>query len=205
MIERRVPLLRRWQTWIWVAGGVAAAYLVYLLVAGLLTPPAPYGPAGNNMVMHDIVSAGGHGDSGWKFEAQSSEISPDGFTTTYNKVRNATFYRKGKPAYHLQADTVTVDSRNQNYSANGSVHVWSTDKALPEDLRTDDAYWNQTAQTLTCPADTTFVYHGSNLKTTRLTVNLQSGAAQLGDTAIDYTTPPPSPTPIVSAGPLPSP
>ena len=205
MNEVRLAPLRRWQTWLWIALGAGLIYLVYLLISGLLTPEAPLAPAGNNMVMHDIVSQGQHGDNGWHFEAQSSQISPDGYTTTYQKVRNATYYRHGKPAYRLQAETITVDSRNQNYAANGDVHVWSTDKALPEDLQTDDAYWNQGDQTLSCPTSTRFLYHGATLKTTHLSVNLQTGAAQLGDTGIDYTKPPPSPTPIVSAAPIPIP
>ncbi len=202
MIQPAIPPLRRWQTWVWIALGAGVVYLAYLLISGLTTPAAPLGPSGNNMVMRGIVSQGQHGDNGWHFEANSSQISPDGYTTTYQGVHDATFFRRGRAAYRLRADTVTVDSRNQNYSANGNVHVWSTDKALPEELQTDDAYWNQSDQTLTCPTETNFAYHGTKLKTTRLTVNLQSGAAQLGDTAIDYTKPPASPTPIVSAMPL---
>jgi LPS export ABC transporter protein LptC len=202
MIERLAPALRRWQTWLWIALGAVLAYLVYLLVSGLLTPAEPVTPSSSEMVMHDIVSQGQHGRNGWKFEAGSSEISPDGYTTTYHRVSKATFFRDGRPAYRLTADTVTVDTRNQNYSANGGVHVWSTMPTLPEDLQTDNAYWDQSTQMLNCPSLTRFVYHGTVMHTTRMTVNLQTGASELGDTSIDYTKPPPSPTAFVSAAPL---
>jgi len=196
--------LRRLNTWGWILIGAIAAYVLYLLVAGLLTPEAPEAPGANQMVMRGIVSEGSNGQSGWHFEAAQSEISPDGFSTTYHGVRNATFFRDGRPAYHLTATVVTVDSRNQNYSANGGVHVWSTAKTLPDDIQTDDAYWNQAGQLLTCPGSTAFVYHGTKLRTTHMTVNLQTGASTLGDTSIDYFKIP-SPMPLVSAAPLPPP
>ncbi|HET9341566.1 MAG TPA: hypothetical protein VFO25_01455 [Candidatus Eremiobacteraceae bacterium] len=202
MIGTLRAALRRPGTWGWVLGGAVVAYLVYLLVAGLLTPEAPSGPGANLITMRGIVSEGQNGKSGWYFEASNSEVSPDGFTTTYHDVRNATFFREGRPAYRLKAGLVTVDSRNQNYSATGGVHVWSSDQALPDDLQTDDAYWNQASQMLTCPGPTSFLYRGTTMHTTHMTVNLQSGASQLGDTTIDYFKIP-SPAPLVSAAPLP--
>jgi len=204
VIGRLPAAFRRPSTWGWILVGAVVAYLLYLLVAGLLTPEAPSGPGANLITMRGIVSEGQNGKSGWHFEASNSEVSPDGFTTTYHDVRNATFYREGQPAYRLMAGLVTVDSRNQNYSATGGVHIWSTDKTLPDDLRTDDAYWNQASQMLTCPGPTSFLYRGTTMRTTHMTVNLQSGASQLGDTTIDYFKIP-SPAPLVSAAPLPAP
>lgn len=184
--QERPPLLRRWQTWAWFGGFIGGGYVAYLLISGLLTPGSAAGGGDNQMVMKGIVSRGQHGSSGWHFIADSSEISPDGYTTTYRGVRDATFLRDGKPVYRLTAGTVTVDARNQNYSASGDVHVWSTSLVLPEELETDDAYWDQAGSTLTCPTDTRFVYHGAKMRTTHMTVDLTTGAAQLGDTAIDY-------------------
>lgn len=204
MKERIRPALRRPQTWGWIVVGAVAGYVLYLLIAGLLTPEAPSEPGADEMVMHGIVSEGQHGKDGWHFVADKSEITPDGFTTTYHGVHDATFFRDGKPAYHLTAFLVTVDSRNQNYSATGGVHVWSTDATLPDDLQTDDAYWNQASQTLTCPGATSFLYRGTHMHTTHMNVNLQTGASLLGDTAIDYFKIP-SPTPAVSAAPIPTP
>lgn len=202
MIEPLRGALRRPGTWGWIIVGAIVAYLIYLLVAGLLTPEAPSGPGANLITMRGIVSEGQNGKSGWHFEASKSEVSPDGFTTTYHDVQNATFFREGRPAYRLKAGIVTVDSRNQNYSATGGVHVWSTDQALPDDLQTDDAYWNQAGEMLTCPGPTSFLYRGTTMHTTHMTVNLQTGASQLGDTTIDYFKIP-SPAPVVSAAPLP--
>jgi len=189
--------------WGWILLGVVIVYLVYLLIGGLLTPETPTEPGANLMIMRGIVSEGSNGQSGWHFEASQSEISPDGFTTTYHGVKNATFFRNGQPAYRLTANMVTVDSRSLNYSANGGVHVWSTDKTLPDDLQTDDAYWNQGGQMLTCPGATSFLYRGTKMHTTHMTVNLQTGASTLGDTSIDYFKIP-SPTPLISAAPLPT-
>ena len=219
MIARLAPALRRWQTWGLLVLGACVLYVSYLLVTGLLTPAEPTTAADNEMVMKGIVSQGQHDRNGWKFQADSSEISADGYTTTYRGVHDATFFRDGKPAYRLAAAVVTVDSRNQNYSATGGVHVWSTSPTLPEDLQTDSAFWEQVDQTLTCTTATRFVYHGTTLNTSNMTVNLDTGASQLGNTSIDYTKPPPSPgtlnsgapalfapaavpTPAVSAGPL---
>lgn len=203
MSSRLYGALRRVSTWGWILLGAVAAYIIYLLVAGLLTPEAPTTPGENMITMRGIVSEGQNGKSGWHFEASHSEVSPDGFTTSYHDVRNATFYRDGRPAYRLTASLVSVESRNQNYSATGGVHVWSTDKTLPDDLRTDDVYWNQASELLTCPGSTTFVYHGTTMHTTHMTVNLQTGASVLGDTSIDYFKIP-SPAPLVSAAPLPT-
>lgn len=204
MMDQIAPALRRWQTWGWVFLVVAICYVIYLLVSGLLTPETPTTPTDNQMTMQQIVGVGQHGRSGWKFEAETSQISADGYTTTYKGVRDATFFRDGKPAYHLKADIITVDSRSQNYAANGGVHVWSTAATLPDELQTDSAYWDQSAQTLTSDTPTRFVYHGTTLHTTHMTVNMRTGASQLGDTSVDYVKPPGSPTPSVSAAPLPS-
>lgn len=202
MIDRLAPALRRWQTWAVIFLWVAVAYVSYLLVTGLLTPAAPITSADNGMLMRGITAQGEHGHSGWKFEADSSEISEDGYTTTYRGVHNATYFRDGRPAYRLTAGVVTVDSRNQNYSASGGVHVRSTSPTMPEDLQTDSAYWQQAEQTLTCATPTRFIYHGTTLHTTNMTVNMETGASRLGNTTIDYEKGPASPTPSVSAGPI---
>jgi lipopolysaccharide export system protein LptC len=198
MIRTIAAASRRWQSWVWLAGLAGAGYITYLLVSGLMTPAVPTPPASNQMIMHDIRSQGQHGRGAWKFVADSSAISPDGYTTTYRKVRDATYYRDGKPAYKLTADTVTADTRTQNYSATGGVHVWTVSTAQPDDLRTDDAYCSDAAQTLTCPTPTRFVYNGTTLYTTNMTVNMRTGQTQLGETTIDYQNPSPSPGPSIS-------
>ena len=202
MIARFAPALRRWQTWVVTFIWICVLYVAYLLVTGLLTPAAPSGTMDSQMVMRGIAAEGEHGHSGWKFKADSSEISSDGYSTTYHGVHDATFFRDGRPAYQLSAAVVTVDSRNQNYSATGGVHVRSTSETLPEDLVTDNAYWEQGDQTLICTSPTRFVYHGTTLHTSNMTVHMDTGASQLGVTTIDYEKPPGSPTPSVSAGPI---
>ena len=186
MIRRPLLNMRDWQTWFWIGVIAAAGYLAYLLVSGLLTPAPTSAPSDDEMQMHDIISRGQHGKSGWRFTADSSVISPDGYTTTYRQVRDATFLRDGRPAYRLTAGTVTVDSRNENYSATDGVHIWSNSPTLPDDLQTSDAYWDQAGQTPTCPTATRFVYHGALMITTHMTVDLDTGASQLGDTSVDY-------------------
>jgi len=202
VIERVTPALRRWQTWVSIFLWVAVAYVCFLLITGLLTPAAPTTSTDNQMVMHGIAAQGQHGRNGWKFEADSSEISADGYTTTYRGVHDATYSRDGRPTYRLTAGVVTVDSRNQNYSATGGVHVRSASPTMPEDLQTDSAYWEQAEQTLTCTAPTRFIYHGTTMHTSNMTVNMETGAAQLGDTAIDYVKGSPTPSVSVSAAPI---
>jgi LPS export ABC transporter protein LptC len=192
---RAVALIaRRWQTWVWIAVLALGGYIVYLLVTGLLTPQEPVQPSDNQMEMHGVVGQGSHGPSHWQFTADSSEISADGYTTTYHGVHQATYYRAGKPAYHLTATTITVDARNQNYTASEGVHMWSVAPHDAEDIRTTDAYWNNSAQLLTCTTPATLIYKGSELRTTGLTVNLRTGLAEFGDTSVDFIRPSPTPT-----------
>lgn len=193
MSDRRWGWLRQWQTWGWAALGAASLYVVYLLVSGLLTPAAPTQPGDSTMSMHGIVSEGRHGRTYWRFTADSSEISADGFTTTYHRVRDATYYRDGKPVYKLTAAQVLVDSRDQNYTASGGVHIWSTDGDR-RDFRTEDAYWNNAAQLLNCTTPTRVVYDGDVLHTSGLSVNLSTGAAEFGNSSLDYVKPSPAPT-----------
>jgi LPS export ABC transporter protein LptC len=183
-----------WRIAAWVAGASAVGYVIYLLVSGLLTPPLPPAPNGNQMVMRGIESEGRHGKTYWHFAADSSEISPDGYTTTYHNVHDATYYRDGKATYKMTASVVTVDSRNQNYSASGGVHIWSVLPGRTEDFRTEDAFWNDAAQLLTCSTPTRVVYRGSAMHTSGMTVDLRTGAAQMGITSIDYLKPSPTPT-----------
>lgn len=199
---RWLPSPRRWETWFWTLCALAAAYLIYLLIAGLLTPAVPSTPLDNEMLMRGILSRGQHGESGWRFVATSSEISPDGYTTTYRDVRDGRFWRDGRVLYRLTAGSVTVDARNLNYSATQGVHVWSTSPTLPEDLRTENAYWDQSGQTLTCTTSTRFLYHGTAVVTSHMTVNLDTGASELGDTAVDYRHAP-EPTAASTASPTP--
>jgi hypothetical protein len=162
-------------------------------VSGLLTPPAPTQPGDSMMSMRGIVGEGRHGRTYWRFSADTSDISADGFTTTYHHVRDATYYRDGKPVYQLSAARVMVDSRDQNYTASGGVHVWSTDGDR-RDFRTEDVYWNNAAQLLSCSSPARVVFDGDVLHTTGLSVNLSTGAAVFGNSSLDYVKPSPTPT-----------
>lgn len=172
-----------------VGGFVIALVLVagYFLVTALLTPDLT-NPAGQQQIqMHQIIGQGERGTQlGWRFVADSSELSTDGQVTTYHGVRRGTYYLKGKPAYELTADQVTLDMRSQNYTATGAVHVWSVRPRDLSNLVTQTVLWNNPLQTLTCPSQVRVRYKGYNFVTTRLQSNFQTGLSSLGTTSIQH-------------------
>ncbi len=172
---------------LWVGGlsvAIAAVALYFLISA--LAMPEPAAPPGQPQIhMQGIVGQGERGTHvGWRFVADSSELSPDGEQTVYHHVRRAIYYLHGKPAYEMTADEVTVDLRSQNYSASGHVHVWSVRPRGVSDFRTDDVLWSNPLQLLTCPGPVKVVYRGIALSTSHLQVNLQNGTSSLGATVI---------------------
>jgi lipopolysaccharide export system protein LptC len=135
--------------------------------------------------MNKVQAQGEHGAQlGWRFVADSSETSTDGMMTTYHHVREGVYYIKGKPAYKLTADQVTVDLRSMNYTGSGSVHVWSVLPRDISDLRTDNLSWNNPMQTLVCPSEVRIKYKGYDMTTSHLQADLLTGSSTLGQTSI---------------------
>jgi hypothetical protein len=174
---------------LWVGGVVAALFLVaaYFLVTALLTPDLTNPSTQQQIQMHQIIGQGERGTQlGWRFLADSSELSTDGEFTTYHGVRRGTYYLKGKPAYELTADQVTLDMRSDNYTATGTVHVWSVRPQDLSDLRTETVLWNNPLQTLTCPTKVKVRYKGYDFVTSRLQANFANGMSSLGSTSIHH-------------------
>jgi hypothetical protein len=170
---------------VWMAGLAFLGTIVYFLATALLTPDAPAMFGQQQIKMNRVQAQGQRGTQlGWKFAADSSDTSTDGMVTTYHHVRQGVYYLKGKPAYKLTADEVTLDMRTQNYSGTGKVHVWSVRPRDLSDLRTDNLMWNNPLQTLTCPSEVHVKYKGFDLVTSHLQANLLSGLSSLGTTAI---------------------
>lgn len=182
--RRRKPT---WRTWAGLAGIVAAATYVYLFVSAVLAPSLPPLLGGNQVAMNSVRVQGQRGPKlGWAFGADSAQTSTDGGETTYHGVHNATYYEKGKPAYRLDADSVTLDTRSQNYSASGNVHVWALNGAQPRDIRADDVNWNQPLQTLTCPGNVKIAYKNTHFVGSYVTVDFHDGSFRTGDASITY-------------------
>jgi len=172
---------------VWVGGFVIALFAIagILLLTAFLTPDMKTTMGQPQIQMHQIVGQGERGTQlGWRFEADSSELSTDGQLTTYHGVRKGTYYLNGKPAYELTANQVTLDMRSENYTASGSVHVWSVRKSDLSDLKTETVLWNNPLQTLTCPSKVRVRYKGYNFATTRLQSNFTTGSTSLGTTSI---------------------
>jgi hypothetical protein len=169
----------------WAVGGLVAAVLVYYLVSALLMPDAPADLGQPQITMSNVKGQGERGNElGWRFVADSSQTSTDGMVTTYHHVRNGVYYLKGKPAYKITADQVTVDLRSMNYTGAGSVHVWSVLPRDLSDLWTDNLSWNNPMQTLICPTEVRVKYKGFDIVTSRLQANLMTGSSTLGSTSI---------------------
>ena len=179
LLSRRPALL------VWLISLAFFGTIIYFLASALLTPDAPSTLEQQQIKMHRVQGQGQRGDQlGWKFIADSSDISTDGMLTTYHHLRQGTYYLKGKPAYQLTADQVTLDMRTQNYTASGAVHVWSVRPRDLSDLRTDNLDWNNPLQTLNCPSTVRVKYKGFDMVTAHLQANLLSGSSSLGSTSI---------------------
>ncbi len=176
---------RRPSLWIGIATAASLGTIIYFLVTALLTPDQPSSLGQPQIQMQKIVGQGEHGTQlGWKFAADSSEISTDGMLTTYHHVRRATYFLNGKPAYELTANEVTLDMRSQNYTGSGKVHVWSVRPRDLSDMKTESVAWSNPLQTLTCPASVHVKYKGYDLVTTHLQANFLTGISSLGTTSI---------------------
>lgn len=172
----------------WIASLALFGIVVYFLVSALLMPDAPAIFGQQKIKMQRVQAQGQRGTQlGWKFEADSSDTSTDGMITTYHQVRQGTYYLKGKPAYRLTANEVTLDLRSQNYTGSGAVHVWSVRPRDLSDLKTDNVMWNNPLQTLTCPSEVHVKYKGFDMVTSHLQTNLQNGQSSLGATSINGT------------------
>jgi len=167
-----------------VVAGLFAA-VAYFLITALLMPESPGSISQPQIHMHQIVAQGERGTQlGWRFAADSSELSTDGQVTTYHNVSRGTYYLNGKPAYQLTADQVVLDMRSQNYTASGSVHVWSVRKRDLSDMKTSEVLWNNPLQMLTCPNQVKVKYKGLTMVTSRLQANFVNGTSTLGATSI---------------------
>ncbi|HLJ83747.1 MAG TPA: hypothetical protein VKT51_06220, partial [Candidatus Eremiobacteraceae bacterium] len=161
------------------------AAIAYFLISALLTPDNAGGGNQQQLEMSRIVGQGARGNQvGWRFSADSSDISTDGMVTTYHHVRNATYFLHGAPAFKLTASNLTLDLRTQNYTGYGGVHIWSVRKNDLEDIKTTTVAWNNPLQLLTCPEPVHVRYKGYEMTSARLTWNFLTGESSLGQTSI---------------------
>jgi len=173
---------------VWIGGAALAffAVIAYLLISALMTPDIQDNGGQTQLQMNHIVGQGEHGTQvGWRFQADRSDISPDGLVTTYHHVHGGTYYINGKPAFKITAGSLTLDMRTQNYTAFGGVHIWSVRANDLEDLKTATLSWNNPLQLLTCPGVVHLKYKGYGMTTAHLTANFLTGSSSLGSTSID--------------------
>jgi hypothetical protein len=173
----------------WVAGAVVffvGGYL-YLFISAILAPPLPPVTNANTVIMRALHVVGEHGSNlGWTFSAASSETSVDGGFTTYHNVRDGTYFEHGKPAYHISADQIVLDTRSQNYSANGNVHIWAVTGEQPRDIRSESMQWNQPMQTLSFASRVTVLDVGSRFIGDDVYMNFRDGSIHAGESAVIY-------------------
>ena len=176
-----------WHYWLAAVGVLAVGGYLYLFISAILAPPLPPVAFANSVIMRALHVVGQHGPRlGWSFSADSSETSVDGSFTTYHNVRDGTYFEHGKPAYHLTANQVLLDTRSQSYSATGGVHMWAVTGEQPRDIRADSVTWSQPAQTLSFPNDVTVVYTGSVYKGKNMYVDFRNGSIHSGPAAVSY-------------------
>jgi lipopolysaccharide export system protein LptC len=172
----------------WLGVALVGCFIVYFLVTALLMPDAPAIFGQPQIKLHQVQGQGERGTQlGWTFAADSADTSTDGQLTTYHHVRQGVYYLKGKPAYKLTANEVTLDMRSQSYTGSGNVHVWSVRPRDLSDVRTENIIWNNPLQTLTCPTEVHVKYKGFDMVTAHLQANLVNGTSSLGTTSINGT------------------
>jgi hypothetical protein len=176
-----------WHYWLAAIGVVLVGGYLYLFISAILAPPLPPVTNENSVIMRALQVVGQKGPRlGWSFNAESSETSVDGSFTTYHNVRDGTYFEKGKPAYHLTASEVLLDTRSQSYTATGGVHMWAVTGEQPRDIRADSVTWSQPAQTLSFPTDVTVVYTGSVYKGKNMYIDFRNGSVHSGPAAVSY-------------------
>jgi hypothetical protein len=168
-------------------GALALAAYLYLFISAILSPPMPPVTNANTVVMRALHVVGQRGPKlGWSFSADSSETSVDGSFTTYHNIRDGTYYEHGKPAYHISAKQVTLDTRSQNYSASGAVHIWAVTGVQPRDIKTDGLTWSQALQSMSCPNDVTVLYGNDSYKGRSLWIDFRNGTMHTGQSTVTY-------------------
>jgi hypothetical protein len=176
-----------WHYWLAAAGVLALGGYLYLFISAILAPPLPPVTNANTVVMRALHVVGQHGSRlGWSFSAETSETSVDGGFTTYHNVRDGTYYEKGKPAYHISANQIVLDTRSQNYSATGGVHIWAVTGEQPRAIWAEDMTWNQPLQTLSCPNKMTVLYTGSRYTGNNVFISFRDGSIHTGPSAVSY-------------------
>jgi len=166
---------------------LAVGGYLYLFISGVLAPSMPSLMNANTVIMRALHVVGQRGSKlGWSFTADSSETTVDGSFTTYHNVHEGTYYEHGKPAYHITAGQVLLDTRSQNYTATGGVHMWAVTGEQPRDIRATDVTWSQPAQTLSFPNSVTVVYVGSVYKGNNMYINFRNGSVHSGPAAVSY-------------------
>ena len=176
-----------WHYWLAGAGVLAVGGYLYLFISAIVAPPMAPVTNANTVVMRALHVIGEHGPKlGWSFTADSSETSVDGGFTTYHNVRDGTYYEHGKPAYHISARLVNLDTRTQNYSASGGVHIWAVTGEQPRDIRAEDLTWSQPMQTLSCPNKVTVTYRASTYSGNDMFINFRDGSVHMGKSTVTY-------------------
>jgi hypothetical protein len=176
-----------WRFWLIGVGVLALGGYLYLFITAILAPGMPPIIGNNSVIMKSLRVVGQHGKRlGWSFTADSSDTSLDGAYTTYHNVRDGTYYEKGKPAYHISAKTITLDTRSQNYTASGAVHIWAVTGIQPREIKAEGLTWNQTLQTLSSTGDMTLHYEGSSYNGSDLLVNFRDGTVHTGSSKVTY-------------------
>jgi len=178
--ERLSPFLKRWPLIAGIGGALFGLTIVFLLIAGLMTPDLVPATGGSKIVVTNIGGQGlREGKTSWRFHADRAEFSADGAVQTYHNA-TATYFLRSRPMYKILAGEVTVDTRSLNYSADGGVHVWSVGLPDKQHFITQSLVWNNSTQMLNCPGDTDVMYQGVETRTDHLTANLVTGMITTG-------------------------
>lgn len=165
---------------------ICAAALVLFLGIGIYdagkNEVAP--PPANTQIVFKRGLADGHRLRFKSWSARYDRIvsNADQTILDLDGIRDGVIYKKGKPYLHVRAAHMTVNTLTRDFTARGPFHVESVGSKPRRSFDTDDATWNDAAQTMTFARR--IVIHSGNddpLAVGSLTLNVRSGNIALRD------------------------
>ena len=123
----------------------------------------------------------------WTLHYDKIETSLDGTTASIQGLRDGTFYRNGKPFVRIRAKHVVVNTITNDITIDGPVSITTLDSPK-RTFSTNAATWNNFAQRLLLPHESTMRSGDALLRIATVAIDFRSGSVKLGRVAGTFRT-----------------
>lgn len=160
---------------------VAAVLTVGVILAGR-DVPAPPGSVPiilrhGGVFGHRLTSRGA---KAWSFDYDRVQTSADGTFANIDGVRGGLLYKDGKPYLKISARHIAANTLNNDYTAEGEIHIEALGRGIKRSFDTDLAVWQNFSKTLTL-AHPSIVRTGDAILTVKtVTVDFNTGKVHVG-------------------------